>query len=136
MSPSLFLLAFALAATPGVAPPPARDDEQRIEELVSVEKQAVQAAAEAKEQEQVALEQKVEEEAKTQFPPPPGYPVAIEDLPRMMGYYVLIRTKGGGVRRGAVVEIAKDVVVLRARHASGYAEFKVPRRDIASVESI
>ena len=135
--PSLLhgILLLALAASEGAPAPPAQDDEVRIEALMAAEEaHEVQAAAE--QQQALALEAEAEQEqVATTFPPPRGTQIALADLERMKGYAVVVRTRAGGTRFGIVQDVLRGDLALHVRMRSGYAQFRVPLRQIESVEA-
>ena len=136
------ILALALSAiSHGQPAPSGSDDEARIEALVSAERAEhevlVQEAAD-EEQERVEAEAVAQEEAAepvTQFPPASGGAVAFEDLAKMTGRSVRIRTTGGRTRVGVVQGVERNEVRLRSRLRGGYAEFTLARKQIVGIEA-
>src|SRR5262245_59443224 len=118
------LLALALAAAShGQPPPPAADDEARIEALVASEHATEEAEhARAAEEREEAVELEKEHQAE-QFPPAPRTRLAFEDLEKMKGRGVRIRTKAGHTRVGVVQSVDRGDVRLRASLGGGYAEY-------------
>ena len=137
------ILALALSAiSHGQPAPSGADDEARIEALVSAERAVhevlVQEAAD-QEQERVEAEVVAQEEVAaataTQFPPASGGAVAFEDLAKMTGRSVRIRTTGGRTRVGVVQGVERNEVRLRSRLRGGYAEFTLVRKQIVGIEA-
>jgi hypothetical protein len=126
------LVAAALAVSKGDAPPPAQDDEARIEELFSVEV-GQQPTPEQAEEARVAAAEAQAAEVAAQFPPPSGAAVEFEDLGKLLGYPVRVRI-GEHVRAGRIQKVAKDSVTLKAPMGGGYAEFTLNKRQISSIE--
>ena len=131
---ALIALTFA-AVSHGQPPPPASDDEARIEALVASEHATEQeAAVRAEEEREEAVELEREHKAE-QFPPAPGTRIAFEDLEKMKGRGVRVHTKAGHTRVGVVQEVGKNDVQLRARQRGGYAEYTVARKQIVEIEA-
>jgi hypothetical protein len=137
------ILALALSAiSHGQPAPSGADDEARIEALVSGERTEhevlVQEAAD-QEQERVEAEvvaqEEAVEEAVTQFPPGSGGAVAFEDLAKMTGRSVRVRTTSGRTRVGVVQGVERNELHLRTRLRGGYAEYTLARKQIARIEA-
>ena len=130
------LLALTLGAVShGQPAPPAADDEARIEALVGAERATQEVRAQEAEAAREEEQQQAAEERQVPFPPPPGTKLAFDDLERMKGRAVRLRTTGGRTREGEVQEVRKNEVWLRSRLGGGYAEFALSRKQIVEIEA-
>ena len=136
-------LAATLAVSHGQPAPPVAEDEARIEALVAAERGEqeirVEAAERAREDalpDDTGAEAGTEEApAPLEFPPPPGTKIAFEDLDKMKGYAVRVRTRSGHSRSGTVQQAGRNEVQLRVRMGRGYAEFSVARKQVVEIEA-
>jgi hypothetical protein len=129
------LFALTLAVDFGQPAPGAADDEARIEAMVAAERAHVAAKAQSAEEERLESEEIQREHAIEQFPPPPGTPIAFEDLEKMKGRAVSVRIVSGRVRNGVVQQVDRNELHLRDRQRGGYAEFTLSRKQITEIQA-
>jgi hypothetical protein len=123
------LAAAVFAISTGEKPPPALDDEARIEELFNLETGRREAAVREAEDRQAAEAEAVA----VQFPPPSGGAVEFDDLGKLVGYGVRVHV-GAHVHVGRIQKVLKDAVTLKSAMGGGFAEFTLNKRQISSIE--
>ena len=125
------LAALVLAISPGEPQPPPTEDEARIEELMGVEVEAREAAAQAVAE---AAAQPLEtDSADAPFPPPSGSRVAFDDLPKLVGYSIRVHI-GPRKRTGVIQKADKKAVTMKAPMGGGFASFTLSRSQIDDIE--
>ena len=130
------ILALALSAISHGQPAPAStDDEARIEALVGAERAEHEVLVQEQEQEREEAAVVAQEEAVAQFPPASGAAIAFEDLGKMTGRSVRVRTASGSTRVGVVQGVERNELLLRVRLGGGYAEYTLARKQIARIEA-
>jgi hypothetical protein len=129
------IFALTLAVDFGQPAPAAAADEARIEALVATERAHVEAKAQSAEEARLEAEELEHEHASEQFPPTSRARIEFDDLEKMKGRSVRVRTVSGRVRSGVVQEVGRDELHLRDRLRGGYAEYTLSRKQIVEIEA-